>query len=302
MDKGRGPGGRMSTRREKVGELELRFDHGAQFFTARDPLFASEVAKWVEQGVVHPWNGRFATLENGLATPMTPSVQKFVAVPTMSALPKALAEGLDVRYGVRPMVIERTTAGYTVTGEKGEALGTFARVVLAVPDEQARPFGRQLGLDVPETTTVPCWAVMVAFERAVDVTCDAANVIGSPLAWVAREASKPGRAGIQMLSGLDAWVLHASAEWSAAHLEETPEAVATRLLEAFATATGQPLPPTRLLKAHRWRFAKTTVAASGPGYVWDSKHNAGACGDWLIEGKVQGAFLSGARLAKAILG
>ena len=37
FDKGRGPGGRLATRRAD----DLRFDHGAQYFTARDPRFAT---------------------------------------------------------------------------------------------------------------------------------------------------------------------------------------------------------------------------------------------------------------------
>ena len=39
FDKGRGPGGRMSARRAQTPLGEVRFDHGAQFFTARDPDF-----------------------------------------------------------------------------------------------------------------------------------------------------------------------------------------------------------------------------------------------------------------------
>ena len=42
FDKGRGPGGRMSTRRFS----EFRLDHGAQFFTVRDPRFEKYVQNW----------------------------------------------------------------------------------------------------------------------------------------------------------------------------------------------------------------------------------------------------------------
>ena len=37
FDKGRGPGGRMSARRVMTGQGEAGFDHGAQYFTVRDP-------------------------------------------------------------------------------------------------------------------------------------------------------------------------------------------------------------------------------------------------------------------------
>lgn len=52
FEKSRGPGGRISTRREKVNDHQFSFDHGAQYFTARDPLFQEQVNHWLKEGVV----------------------------------------------------------------------------------------------------------------------------------------------------------------------------------------------------------------------------------------------------------
>ena len=46
FDKGRGAGGRLSTRRAD----DARFDHGAQFLTARDPQVLRWVSDWEEAG------------------------------------------------------------------------------------------------------------------------------------------------------------------------------------------------------------------------------------------------------------
>ena len=51
LDKGRGVGGRMATRRMGGG----RFDHGAQFFTVREPSFQSYVDEWLQAGVIQEW-------------------------------------------------------------------------------------------------------------------------------------------------------------------------------------------------------------------------------------------------------
>ena len=53
LDKGRRAGGRMATRR--IGSS--RFDHGAQFFTARDERFRKAVACWEADGWAAPWFG-----------------------------------------------------------------------------------------------------------------------------------------------------------------------------------------------------------------------------------------------------
>jgi len=61
FEKSRGPGGRAATRRYG----EVGFDHGAQYFTARDPAFRDAVDAWQEAGVVAPWHARMATAVGG---------------------------------------------------------------------------------------------------------------------------------------------------------------------------------------------------------------------------------------------
>ncbi len=51
LDKSRGIGGRMATRR--IGDAT--FDHGAQFITARDARFVSAMEEWERLGVVKEW-------------------------------------------------------------------------------------------------------------------------------------------------------------------------------------------------------------------------------------------------------
>ena len=59
LDKGRGVGGRLATRRTQSGI----FDHGAQLFTARDPQFRLLVEAWQAAGIVRPWSTGFALAE-----------------------------------------------------------------------------------------------------------------------------------------------------------------------------------------------------------------------------------------------
>jgi renalase len=56
LDKGRGVGGRMATRRVGDGW----FDHGAQFFTVRSERFQRLVSSWLESDIVEEWSRGFA--------------------------------------------------------------------------------------------------------------------------------------------------------------------------------------------------------------------------------------------------
>ena len=50
-EKGRGPGGRTSSRRADIGGTEVSFDHGAQDFFVRDPRVEERAQHWSRLGV-----------------------------------------------------------------------------------------------------------------------------------------------------------------------------------------------------------------------------------------------------------
>ena len=140
----------------------------------------------------------------------------------------------------------------------------------------------------------PCWAAMVAFDGRYDVPFDGAFIHGGPLSWACRNSSKPGRpAG-------DAWVLHATPEWTTAHLESSPEDVTAELVAALGKATGA-VPPARIHgNAHRWMYSQAQPSRED-GALFDAELRLGLAGDWLHGSKVQGAWLSGEALAKKVL-
>ena len=297
FDKGRGPGGRTSTRRHG----DRAFDHGAQYFTARDRRFRRCVDSWVEQGVAARWNGRIAVADNGRIEPRPGGPERFVGVPGMNAVARHLASSLDVACGVRVGTVERRDELWRVADDRGRALGDFGAVVVSTPPAQAVPLlaaAPALGTRAAAVEMRPCWAVMAAFDRLPELPFDGAFVDGSPLSWIARDDSKPGRPGG---TGESCWVLHGSPEWSARHLETAAEEVAERLLQAFFQAAGlEPSAPT-FVRAHRWRYS----IAENPldaGCLWHADLRIGACGDWCSGSRIEGAFASGMAIAGRILG
>lgn len=286
FEKARGPGGRTSTRRRDG----VRFDHGAQYFSARDPVFARYVESWAEDGIVAPWDARFVTLRDGAVTRDQPRAARWVATPKMSALASHLAADLDVRYGRRVTSLE---PGWTLHAEDG-ALGQFDHVLLSAPAPQSAALleGTALEGRLDDVALAPCWAVMVRLSDRLDPGWDAARVEGGPLAWIARDASKPER------GGAETWVLHASPAWSEAHLEDGADDVAADLAGAFSTLTGAA--PTEAV-AHRWRHART-LSALGEPCLFEEAVGLGVCGDWCLDAKVEAAFRSGAALAGRVLG
>lgn len=293
FDKGRGPAGRMSTR-----QTPYAFDHGAQYFTARDPDFEACVSAWLRDGVVAEWPGLVVAIDRlGDVPRPTSELRRYVGVPGMNALPLALARPLDVRQQVTVTGLERTATTWRLRTAGHLPLDPYDIVVLTPPPVQTaalldglHPFADH----VRQATLAPCWAAMVAFAGPVDVAWDGAFVNEGPIGWAARDGSKPGR------STPHTWVLHASPSWSLDHLDDAPDEVVTSLLHAFAMLVAQPLPTTTFAEAHRWRHA-SVVQTLDDRSLWDAGSGVGVAGDSCRGPRVEGAWLSGRHLAQRIL-
>ncbi len=293
FDKARGPAGRIATRRLDYG----RFDHGAQYFTARDPIFAAQVEDWCARGVVAPWTGRIVTLADGAIRAEPSPVPRYVGVPGMSAMARDLASGASVTVGVRIEAVRWTNASWELVSDDGHAFTGFDGLVSAVPAPQAVPFlasSTELGLHARRAQFDPCHALMIELEEPVAAAFDAAFVKDSPVGWIAREASKPGRAAS------NGWVVHSTAAWSRANVDRKTDEVLEVLRDAFAAAIGERLPGIRGAAIHRWLYARATGPVAGTA-LWDGAARLGVCGDWLRGDRIEDAFLSAERLADAML-
>ena len=281
FDKARGVGGRMSTRRVATACGEAGFDHGAQYLTARDAGFRAQVRSWSEAGLVAPWPAAGA--------------DAFVGTPTMNAPLRHLSARLDVRASQRIDRLARASGAWHLHGD-GTVAGPFDTVVVALPAEQAAILLRDVEAAfagrAAATRSMPCWTVMAAFAERLPVAADVLRDRGA-VGWAARNSAKPGR------SGPEAWVVQAGPDWSAAHLEDAPDAVLRELLSAFAGILDVVLPAPLAASAHRWRYSRS--GAAGDGLLWSPEQHLGVCGDWLLGPWVECAWLSGTRLADAVM-
>lgn len=303
FEKSRGPGGRQSTRRETLDGHTLHFDHGAQYFTIRDPEFARFLDDYRggENPVVVPWTAPVVSLADGQVTGRSEDTDRFVCTPGMNALTRRLADDLDVRYRTRVETCERTDDGWRLLDEQGTELATGSTLVVTAPAEQALAL---LPDDVPFRDVLsnmryaPSLTVMAHFPRSLERDFGGAFVDRSALGWIANNDSKPGR-NPEGLPG-ENWVLHGTPEWSYAHFDDDAETVIAQLLAALEAALGVKVPEPDFVRSHRWRYALPTAPAGSPA-LWDASWRLAVAGDGCPDGaRVEGAFLSGWTAARRI--
>lgn len=282
LDKGRGPGGRMAARRAEIAGKTAGFDHGAQFFTARDDGFVTAVSDWEQQGVVARWPAA--------------GDEAWVGVPGMNGPIRAMAQELDVHWGTRAETIARDGSAWKVRTEKRDFAAST--LLIAVPAEQASVLlndaAPSLAAISGAVVSEPCWAAMAGFAQSLGFAEDTVRDPDAAIAWAARNSAKPQRAGSEC------WVIHASPKRSRELIDLPKEEVGPLLMDDFFAQTGvHPVAPIHLA-AHRWLYAMPAAVGGEPAR-FDAEARIGIAGDYLHSPRVEGAWISGAALGEKVL-
>jgi len=296
LDKSRGVGGRMATRR--VGDAVC--DHGAQFFTVRGPEFAELVAAAREDAMVMPWCEGFAqAAADGRIMPAADGHPRWRGRRGMTDLAKWLAARLGETTGTGRCAI-RTQASVTAVAARADgaagvrvdaataagatesiaarsviltapipqslalmtAGGMFAEAGTGVAPGNGNACGDPAARERLATVTYdPCFALMLVLDRPSRVPAPGAIQFAAgsgPLAWLADNFQKG-------ISPVPALTVHATGAFSSAHFDTPPEDVSRRLLDAARPwIDGDPQVAVVERTLHRWKFALPTRVVAEP--------------------------------------
>jgi predicted NAD/FAD-dependent oxidoreductase len=115
----------------------------------------------------------------------------------------------------------------------------------------------------------------------------------SNINWISVNTSKP-----QRLEGFSL-VVNSSNRWADENIEEDLEIVKEKMITSLKKIIDFDLDKINYQNVHRWRYANASLR-KGDKSLFDQNLNLGICGDWLISGRVENAFLSGLDLYKNI--
>ena len=280
IDKGRSPGGRMATRR--IGEATL--DHGAQFFTVREPLFHGIVEEWVRHGIVREWCRGFDGHDGH---------PRYVGVTAMTDVPKHLAHGLSVRYdSLAFSVTHGTTTKWSLQLDTGERIPADA-VITTCPTPQSYSLTITTDLAIPEDLIAIDYDRTICLLAVLDrpITLGAHGALQNPCPSVSFAAENKSKG----ISSVPALTMHADAAWSAEHWDRR-----TNELESLLVGLAAPLlGGAKIVEANvkKWRFATPRTIHPQRCLVLDDVVFAG---DAFGGPRVEGAVLSGVAAADAV--
>ena len=273
IDRGRAPGGRMSSPLVHG----RRVDVGAGYFTVRDTGFSAVVDRWQAAGLAHPWTDTFSVVELGKDTRRTTGPVRWGTPDGLRSLVRHELAGLPD----------------TVVIESGSVVTELPAgpVVLAMPDPQAARLTA-----VPDAVTYePVIALVAGFEDRSWSLPDAAFVHRHPdVAFLADDGARRG-------DGAPVLVAHSTGDLAGQHLAE-PDGAAPQLVAGLRALLELPEPT--WTQVQRWTFAKPATAHDRTfGLVELGGRPVGFAGDqWCPEGspRVESAWRSGTDLAAAL--
>lgn len=280
VDKGRGVGGRMATRRLADGAVA---DHGAQFFTVRDPGFAAIVESWKDAGLVREWARGFTEPFDGHP--------RWCGQVSMNAIAKHLATGLDVRTQVEVVRVQRALEGWELVLRDGSCLRARS-LLLTPPLPQCRAL-----LEPEEAAAVPqieyerCIAVMARLARPSRIADPGARQFESGVIAFAADNQRKG------ISSVPCITLHGSAQFSLEYWETDRRAAGYELLRAAAEWIDGAILD---FEVHAWRYAKPIQVHPERCVVLSRYPLLVLAGDAFAGPRVEGAVLSGAAAAKVL--
>lgn len=291
VDKGRGIGGRMATRRFAGG----RFDHGAQFFTTRSDEFKVVAEKWQNEDIAHHWF-------DGTPTPDEPAKNdghpRYCGNTGMTGIGKFLADGLNVQLGHEIETLSRANGVWTATTLKGETFDG-EELTLTAPIPQSLQLFDTSDCQLPDAmratleavTYEPCFAVLAQLNGPSGIAAPGLLYInGDPIWWIADNYQK----GVSPIEG--SVTIHSKGSWARAHYDEDQTQIGEQLIEASKEWLGGEV---REFEVRRWRYSKPENPLD-IGIARDENCAVTFAGDALMGAKIEGAFTSGSMAARKL--
>lgn len=288
LDKGRGVGGRMSTR-YMAG---ARLDHGAQFFTVREAVFQNYVDDWLAAGIIKEWFRKAPYDSNPEGYP------RYCGIQGMNQVPQYLAQKLDVESSERVNAV-KYNAGIWELSTDSENVYRARNLVITAPLPQALALLdtsdlRYAGEELKQLRSI-------RYKRGLTALAILEGPSGLPedgfvqledasITWIADNQ-------IKGISEVPCATIQSSPEFAEMHWDSSDDVRGPLMIEAAADYLKSPVSE---YVCHRWGFALSENGYKEL-YFHNPEYHLALAGDAFSGGRVEGAAMSGIRLAEKLL-
>ncbi|MBE9043107.1 FAD-dependent oxidoreductase [Pleurocapsales cyanobacterium LEGE 10410] len=289
LDKGRGIGGRLATRRVQHSEsIKGVFDYGTQYFSIKHPRSQTWVNEWLQQGVIREWCRGFGE---------TDDKPRYCGVNGTRGIAKHLAQDLAVHSSTKVVKISYNTRWSITTEGDRQFEGDILVMAPPVPQSLDLLDNSQIVLPSHSRTSLEqisyhsCIAVLALLEQPSSIPAPGGIALADEsLIWLADNYQK----GISPQG--HAITLHATPQFSEAYWNNKDAEIANKLFTAASNYLNSNVVK---YQVHRWRYSLPKTLYHEPYFVCSSLPLVMA-GDAFVAPKIEGAMQSGFAAAQYI--
>jgi renalase len=303
IDKSRGLGGRLATRRL----AGTHADHGVCYLQPKGDQFRQWISELVAAGILRVWTEGIHSLSaDGILQPPTKFAPYYAAPLGATSIAKYLGRDLEIIGDKLITSIDPINNGWRLSTKDPEFNITAEQVIFATPPAQALVIAKkeidptcikQLS-KIQFSRSITAIAIYPTTDQtaASAITWQGIQCIEHPiLAWIGLDSSK------QLNPTQPVLVIQSSAAFAEQYFDAPDLAISgQKLIDAIATFIPTLTTP-ELVQVHRWGYAFAqnplpvqflTAQTTAPLYF---------CGDWCGGNRVESAYLSGLAVADQIL-
>ena len=290
FEKSRGTGGRLASTR--VGQLSA--DLGAPYLDGCSSEFERFLNAYVETGVVKTWS----TTRSDFSLTQHESVEYKIGAGRNSLFTRELLKGTTLHTETRIGVVWSDKQGVLIRDDQGELIDYFDAVVVAAPAPQAVPLletSPRFAHRAEQAATSANWIALFQLETRPS-RLDGVSVIEGEHPEFYRivvESDKPNREGLLVR-------VEMRESWSESHIDDDRALLLKKIEGLLSDWLGESIEPSAS-KIHRWLYSRTLQSAQLTEPLWDAELSIGACGDWINEPGLEGAWKSANELADVII-
>ena len=287
FEKARGVGGRVSTRYQD----DFEFDLGAPFFSVTHPSFQTMINDLIHQNIVAKWCYR----EWG----KTKDIQlkaAYLGCPRMNDLSKFLLNTTKVYLEHKVTHLEACEQAWVVYFE-AQAPQTFDWVISTAPPSQSKsllPRNFEYSDLLGDVELKPSIVLLLGLTNPLAINWDCYEINSDKILRCIVNSNKPGRKHAPSV------VIESHAGFAQQHVDDHDDSILALLMAEIKNFLPINDSQIRYQKLHRWRYAIATEKKLSNMLCFDLSLGLGVCGDWAEGADVEGAYLSGVRMAHVL--
>ena len=296
FEKSRGVGGRMATRRAEP----YQFNHGAQYFKIENKEFKNFLQPLIQNKIIKHLEANHIDILNKEVIKRTKTYNKIYYTPVskMNSVVKYL---INNNFFIKLLCkIDKTIKEndkWFIIDSDNASYGPYDWLFITIPPNQALEilYNNFKFLDIIKKIKMrSCYSLMLGFDKIKEFDFDTALFLDEDVQWLSiRKKIIENKKYYNLL-------INSSYDFAEKNVNSSKDKISDYLIKQVSEIVKYELNNYEHKALHFWKYAMSEKN-NNLGSLLDEDLKVIVCGDWCMNGKVEGGFLSAKDAAKKFI-